>query len=86
MPDKPAKACTGNSLVSTAEQKALLSARRKRNLKATQDRNFSRKRADIERNPEQYGSSTVIAMTTTGNGGMASLREAARKRGDLNTY
>lgn len=75
---------TGSSSASPADQKALLNARRKRNLKAYQDRKFSRQRADVERNPEQYGSTTVKAVTTTGDGGMAMFREAARKRGELN--
>lgn len=84
---------SGGSSASTPGQKALLAARRSRgaqmNLKAAQDRNFSRRRADIERNPEQYAPSQVKRWSSFGDSknkqpGMADTREESRKRGDLN--
>lgn len=88
VPGSPPTAATADKSAqdTTPAQRALMLARRvwksQSNLKAKQDRNFSRQRADIERNPEQYPASTVNRMTT----GMAETREEARRRGDLNKY
>lgn len=88
VPGSPPAAATADksSQDTTPAQRALMLARRvwksQGDMKAKQDRNFSRQRADMERNPEQYPASTARKMTT----GTAALREEARKRGDLDKY
>jgi len=88
VPGSPPAAATADksSQDTTPAQRALMLARRvwksQSDMKAKQDRNFSRQRADMERNPQQYPASTARKMTT----GMAALREEARKRGDLDKY
>lgn len=86
---------SGSSEATALGGRALIAARRSRqagiNLKARQDRNFSKRRADMERNPEEYDPSLVKRATTLGDPendvpGMADTREESRKRGDLNQY
>lgn len=77
---------SGIGLVDMVNGPDLAGARRKRNLKAAQDRNFSRFRAETERNPGVYGFEDVVNRLGTKENnynGMAKMREEARKRGEL---
>lgn len=77
---------SGIGLVDAVNAPDLASARRKRNLKAAQDRNFSRFRAETERNPGKYAFESVLNRRGTKENnynGMAKIREEARQRGEL---
>lgn len=88
----PATATAASSTQDTTiGQRAMMTARRifgaQSNLKAKQDRNFSRFRADVERSPGTYAMEKQVSRVGTKQNnyaGMAKAREEARKRGDLN--
>lgn len=82
---------TTSANAATPGQKALMAARRSRqaglNLKASQDRQFSRFRIETERNPGKYAFESVVNRRGTQENnynGMAKMREEARQRGELN--